>query len=66
MARQSDGDLICNAARDGDLSHVSTLISRGINPNARESLYASTPLHWSGQVRPRHAEKEEPGSLSAT
>ena len=58
MARLADGDLICNAARDGDLSHVSQLVSRGISPNARESLYASTPLHWSGQARAPHAAQE--------
>ncbi len=48
-----DGDLICAAARDGDLSHVSALIARGVSPNARESQFGSTPLHWSGQVRTR-------------
>ena len=49
---QHDGDLICAAARDGDLSHVSALVARGVSPNARESQFGSTPLHWSGQVRP--------------
>jgi hypothetical protein len=46
-----DGDLICAAARDGDLSHVSALLARGVPPDARESQFGSTPLHWSGQAR---------------
>ena len=52
-----DGDQICMAARDDDLSHVSTLLARGVSPDARESQFGSTPLHWSGQARlPRGAE----------
>ena len=46
-----DGDLICAAARDGDLNHIASLISRGVPPDSRESQFGSTPLHWSGQVR---------------
>jgi hypothetical protein len=46
-----DGDLICAAARDGDMSHVSALLARGVPPDARESQFGSTPLHWSGQAR---------------
>lgn len=46
-----DGDQICMAARDGDLSHVSALLARGVAPDARESQFGSTPLHWSGQAR---------------
>ena len=46
-----DGDLICAAARDGDLSHVSALLARGVPPDSRESQFGSTPLHWSGQAR---------------
>ena len=51
MSSRHDGDLICAAARDGDLSHVTALVSRGVSPNARESQFGSTPLHWSGQAR---------------
>jgi hypothetical protein len=51
MASRHDGDLICAAARDGDLNHLASLLSRGVPPDCRESQFGSTPLHWSGQVR---------------
>jgi hypothetical protein len=50
MASRHDGDLICAAARDGDLNHIASLLSRGVPPDCRESQFGSTPLHWSGQV----------------